>query len=164
MTKFKDLTFKLRKHIMPTRRRKANKKVRNATAKVYKGIHFRSKLELFTYLKLEEAEIPVLYEKRKFELLEGFHFPHTSMEPNTHKEYVDNTTKVRSITYTPDFVDPNGKWIIEVKGFANDVFPLKWKLFKQYIMQNKLEYKLYLPKNQKQVLETIELIKELSRK
>jgi len=31
-------------------------------------------------------------------------------------------------------------------------------------MQNGLEYKLYLPKNQKQVLETVELIKELSRK
>ena len=38
--------------------------------------------------------------------------------------------KVRAMTYTPDFVDPNNKWIIEVKGYANDVFPLKWKLFK----------------------------------
>ena len=77
---------------------------------------------------------------------------------------MDNTTKVRAITYTPDFVDPQGQWIIEVKGFANDVFPLKWKMFKQHIMQNGLEYKLFLPKNQKQVLETVELIKEMAAK
>ena len=161
MSNFTEINYQLKKHIMPIRRKKANKKVRNATAAVYKGLKFRSKLELFTYKKLEDAGITALYEKRKFELLEGFHFPHTCVEPNTHKEFVDNTTKVRAITYTPDFVDPQGQWIIEVKGFANDVFPLKWKMFKQHIMQNGLEYKLFLPKNQKQVLETIELIKAL---
>ena len=145
-----------------------NKKVRNAVSKVYKGIKFRSKLELFTYKKLEEAGIKALYEKKKFVLMEGFRFEQESIEPSnkraTKGEYINNADKVRDITYTPDFVDPNGKWIIEVKGFANDVFPLKWKMFKQHIMQNGLEYKLFLPKNQKQVLETVELLRELSRK
>ena len=145
-------------------RRKTNKKVRNATSKEYKGIKFRSKLELFTYKKLEAAKIKSLYEEVKFELQEGFYFTNGSIEPNTKKEFVDNVKKVRSITYTPDFVDPEGKWIIEVKGFANDVFPVKWKIFKKHLLDNGLEYKLFLPKNQKQVLETIELIKEMSRK
>jgi len=145
-------------------RRKTNKKVRNATSKEYKGIKFRSKLELFTYKKLEAAKIKSLYEEIKFELQEGFYFTNGSIEPNTKKEFVDNVKKVRSITYTPDFVDPKGKWIIEVKGFANDVFPVKWKMFKKHLLDNGLEYKLFLPKNQKQVLETVELIKEMSRK
>ena len=145
-------------------RKKTNKKVRNATSKEYKAIKFRSKLELFTYKKLEAAKIKSLYEEIKFELQEGFYFTNGSIEPNTKKEFVDNVKKVRSITYTPDFVDPKGKWIIEVKGFANDVFPVKWKMFKKHLLDNGLEYKLFLPKNQKQVLETVELIKEMSRK
>ena len=138
-----------------------NKKVRNAVSKVYKGIKFRSKLELFTYRKLEEAKIKSLYEKKKFVLMQGFHFGNRCVEPHKSKGYIDITTKIRDITYTPDFVDPNGKWIIEVKGYANDVFPIKWKLFKHHLMDHGYDYVLFLPKNQKQVLETIELIKEL---
>jgi len=150
------------------RKKTTNKKVRNAVSKVYKGIKFRSKLELFTYRKLEEAGIKSLYEERKFVLMEGFRFEQDSIEPSnkraTKGEYINNADKVRDITYTPDFVDPNGKWIIEVKGFANDVFPLKWKLFKNYLQKLGDPPVLYLPKNQKQVLETIELINLLGSK
>ena len=142
-------------------RKPKNKKVRNATAKVYKGIKFRSKLELFTYKKLEDAEIKSLYEKKKYVLQEGFHYSAECHEPHKTKGYVNNEYKVRDITYTPDFVDPNGKWIIEVKGFANDVFPLKWKMFKKHLMQLENPPVLYLPKNQGQVLQTIELINQL---
>ena len=153
---------------MLRRKKTANKKVRNAVSKVYKGIKFRSKLELFTYKKLEEAGIKSLYEERKFVLMEGFRFEQDSIEPSnkraTKGEYINNADKVRDITYTPDFVVPNGKWIIEVKGFANDVFPLKWKLFKNYLQKLGDPPVLYLPKNQKQVLETIELINQLGSK
>ena len=143
------------------KKRSNNKKVRNATAKVYKGIKFRSKLELFTYKKLEDAGIAALYEKKKYVLMEGFRFESEAIECNSKREYVENTTKVRDITYTPDFVDPNNEWIIEVKGFANDVFPVKWKLFKKHLQAlNEDTPVLFLPRNQKQVLETIEIIKE----
>ena len=147
------------------RKFKGNKKVRNATTKVYKGIKFRSKLELFTYKKLEEAGIKAFYEKRKFILMDGFRYEQQSIEPSNKKatkgEYINNTDKVRDITYTPDFVAPHGRWVIEVKGFANDIFPLKWKLFKHMLQQYPDPPRLYLPKNQKQVLQTIELIKQL---
>ena len=142
-------------------RKPQNKKVRNATAKVYKGIKFRSKLELFTSSKLEDAGIDALYEKKKYVLQEGFRYSATVYEPHKTKGYIPTTTKIRDITYTPDFVDPHGRWIIEVKGFANDVFPIKWKMFKNYLMQQDDPPVLFLPRNQKQVLETIELIKEL---
>jgi len=97
--------------------------------------------------------------------MEGFRFEQESIEPSNKKatkgQYVNNTDKVRDITYTPDFVDINGKWIIEVKGFANDVFPIKWKLFKHHLQEAGNPPVLYLPKNQGQVLQTIELIKQL---
>jgi hypothetical protein len=142
-------------------KRSVNKKVRNATAKVYKGIKFRSKLELFAYVKLEEAGIAALYEKKKYVLMEGFRFESKSIESNSKKEYVENITKVRDITYTPDFVDPNNEWVIEVKGFANDVFPVKWKLFKKHLQElGEDTPMLFLPRNQKQVLETIEILKK----
>jgi hypothetical protein len=143
------------------KKKPTNKKIRNAISSVYKGIKFRSKLELFTYQQLEQAGIKSLYEKKKFVLMEGFRFPNRTVEPHKTKGYIDMTVKIRDITYTPDFVDPNDKWIIEVKGFANDVFPLKWKLFKNHLMENSLGYVLFLPKNRKQVLETIQLIKGL---
>ena len=143
------------------KRKSKNKKVRNATSKVYKGIKFRSKLELFTYRKLEEAKIKALYEKRKYILQEGFHYPEECYEPHKTKGYIDNKYKIRDITYTPDFVDPQGRWVIEVKGYANDVFPIKWKLFKHMLYHHDDPPVLFLPKNQKHVLETIELIKEL---
>lgn len=153
------------KGVRKVKRHSKNKKVQNATSGVYKGIKFRSKLELFTYKKLEEAGISALYEKKKFVLQEGFDFEAPSIEPSTRKatkgQFLDNTYRVRDITYTPDFVDPNGKWIIEVKGFANDVFPMKWKMFKNHLQQLGNPPTLYLPKNQGQVLKTIELIKQL---
>ena len=142
------------------RKRAKNKKVRNATTKVYKGIKFRSKLELFTYVKLEEAGIAALYEKKKYVLMEGFRFESDAIECNSKREFVKNETKIRDITYTPDFVDPNELWIIEVKGFANDVFPIKWKMFKKHLQDKGNAPMLFLPRNQKQVLETIEMIKE----
>jgi len=149
---------------MVRRRKKGtNRKVKNAVSTTYKGIKFRSKLELFTYRKLEEAGIKSEYEKNTFVLMDGFYFNGTSIEPKKDKTFVPNTVKTRAITYTPDFVDINRKWIIEVKGFANDVFPIKWKLFKKYLHDNGFEFVLFLPKNQRQVLETVEKIKELKK-
>ena len=146
---------------MVKRRKKYANKIRNATAKVYKGIKFRSKLEVFTYKQLEAAKIKSMYEENTYTLMPGFYPIMDSYEPSK-GEYKNNAKKVRAITYTPDFVDPEGKWIIEVKGYANDVFPVKWKLFKMYLMENDMEEcTLYLPKNQKQVKETVELIKKL---
>ena len=51
----------------------------------------------------------------------------------TAKKLYNKGSKIRPITYTPDFVDPNGKFIIETKGYANESFPLRWKLFKQQV-------------------------------
>tara|TARA_R100000951_G_scaffold10686_3_gene9005 strand:- start:6894 stop:7325 length:432 start_codon:yes stop_codon:yes gene_type:complete len=140
---------------------KANRKIKNATSNVQNGIHFRSKLEAYAYKQLEEAGIDSKYEEVKYVLQEGFHYEEPCYENTKSRGFIDNTYKVRAITYTPDFVDPNGKWILEIKGWSNDVFPLKWKMFKRYLIDNDLPPVLLLPKNQKQVREAIKIIKTL---
>lgn len=109
-----------------TRKRKSskNKKVKNATPTSIDGIKFRSKLEAYMYEKLKEAKIYNEYEQNRFELIPAFTFL---------------GKKIRAITYLPDFVGKN--FIIECKGFPNDSWPLREKLFK---------YKLFLTQDKRQ--------------
>ncbi len=153
--------------------KRGNKKIRNATSvKSSGGIKFRSKLELYTYNKLLENGIKDFkYEEEKFTLMDSFTFPNESIESfetteNGHKvKHFDNiTNNIRAITYLPDFtnVDHTSKtgWIIECKGYSNDAFPLKWKMFKNWLTINGYKVDLYKPNNQKNVLKCINLIKE----
>ena len=140
--------------------RKKKPKIQSKKTEV-DGIKFRSKLEAFTYRKLKEAGIKQEYESEKYVLLEGFHYTSNAYEQSTTGYRNRGKEKVRAITYTPDFLCPNRNWIIECKGFANDRFPIKWKMFKNLLKETNPDCKLYVPKNQKQVLETIEIIKNL---
>lgn len=136
--------------------------MRNARSKEVDGIKFRSLLEAFCYQKLKEAGISSDYEKKKFVLFEGLHYPNSRYEDNGKTWYNDKKEhKVRDITYTPDFVYPKGRWIIECKGYANERFPLKWKMFLKLLMEQGDPPVLFVPRNQKQVLETVEKILEL---
>lgn len=120
-----------------------NKKVRNATPLEIDGIQFKSKLEAFCYRHLKENNIIAAYEGNTFTLIPAFEY---------------NGEKVRACTYTPDFVGET--FVIEVKGFANDVFPIKNKMFKKHLLDSNIIFDLYLPKNQKEVLAVIQLIKD----
>ncbi len=138
-----------------------NKKVRNATEVELGGIKYRSKLELYTATRLKDNDIPFDYEKHKFPLMEKFTYLGEIYEPHKikgKKQFVLVSPNIRAITYTPDFVNKEDKWIIEVKGYANDVFPIKWKLFKNLIKDE--GYTLFLPSTQTQVRETIQIIKD----
>lgn len=57
--------------------------------------------------------------------------------------------KIRAMTYLPDFVG-NG-FIIECKGFGNDAWPLREKLFKYYLSNNMPDIKFYVVRNQREV-------------
>ena len=65
--------------------------------------------------------------------------------------------KILPIKYTPDFVSTS--FIIECKGRANETFPLRWKMFKNYINKHMKHVILYKPQNQKECDEVINLIK-----
>tara|TARA_R100000152_G_C6663613_1_gene101840 strand:- start:20 stop:454 length:435 start_codon:yes stop_codon:yes gene_type:complete len=140
--------------------KKTRSKVKNAVKNKYKGITFQSKLELVCYKELEAFNIPVEYEKTTFTIFDGLVYPQACYE-GTPKRLYNKGSKIRPITYTPDFVDPNGKWIIETKGYANESFPLRWKLFKKHLKDSGHQYVLFMPRNKKQVLEVIDLIKQL---
>lgn len=140
---------------------KENKKVKNAQVTTYDGINFKSKLEVFCYKKLKEHNIPFEYEKHKFTLFEGFKPSFHCYFPNKLGKLELDLTKLRSTTYTPDFV--GDYWIVETKGRSNEVYPVKLKLFRELIEKDikYKNYKLFIePHNQNQILQAIELIKQ----
>ena len=53
------------------------------------------------------------------------------------------------MTYLPDFVGKD--FIIECKGFPNDSWPLRKKLFEYALVRNKLKYNFYEVHTQKEV-------------
>lgn len=125
------------------------------------GIQFASGLEKYTYLALKKEKLFDLYEGEVFQLLEGFIFSNSCIEKQANgkgefKERGDK--KILGIKYTPDFTSHD--YIIECKGRANESFPLRWKLFKEWLTRNKDGRKLYKPQNQKDVDLMIELIKQ----
>ena len=113
---------------------KGRSKVKNAKKSSYDGHDFQSNLELYCYKELEKAEIAVEYEAHTFTIFDALLYPQACYE-GTAKKLYNKGSKIRPITYTPDFVDPNGKFIIETKGYANESFPLRWKLFIELIKQ-----------------------------
>ena len=142
-------------------KKEENKKVKNAQVTTYDGINFKSKLEVFCYKKLKEHNIPFEYEKHKFTLFEGFKPSFHCYFPNKLGKLELDLTKLRSTTYTPDFV--GDYWIIETKGRSNDLYPVKLKLFRELIEKDVKykNYKLFIePHNQNQILQAIELIKQ----
>lgn len=92
------------------------------------GIKFDSSLNGYGYKELKRAGIQAIYEKETLCVLEGFEF---------------EGKKVRGIHYTPDFFLDEDKIILELKGFCNEAFPLREKLFKAWLSSTQDIYKGY---------------------
>ena len=153
---------------MKTIRRRTYKRKRGpvVSKKVsYDGINFASGLERYMYMGLKKAKIKAKYEGETFVLLNGFHFENEVYErqSNGKGEYKNRGCKrILPIKYTPDFIGDT--FIIETKGRANESFPMRWKLFKQLVMNQFPNYTLYKPQNQKECDRTIELILQSRKK
>lgn len=140
-----------------------NKKIKNATFVEYNSIKFRSKLEASFYRLLLEAGFEPQYERRTYLLWEGCKptVPFYTKDKKTKLLKLDET-KLRNMTYTPDFTfNYNGRLIIiEAKGKENDTYPLKRKLFRGLLEgcthDNPLFFEVF---TQKQLLQAIEIIK-----
>lgn len=111
-----------------------NKKVRNAKVQSFGGITFKSGLEVYAYKKFIENNIDVAYEEKTFTILDSFEY---------------GGKKIRAVHITPDFIGKG--FIVETKGWATDVFKLRWKLFLKHLADTNQEYKLYIPRNQGEV-------------
>lgn len=149
------------------KRRPYKKKRGPVTSKkvLYDGINFASGLEKYMYMALKKARIRCKYEGETFVLLNGFYFENQVYErqSNGKGDYKNRGCKrILPIKYTPDFIGDN--FIIETKGRANESFPMRWKLFKQLVMNQFPNYTLYKPQNQKECEITVELILEKQKK
>lgn len=125
----------------------------------YDGITFASSLERYMYQALRKAKIHAVYEGQTYEIFSGFDFPNAAYErcANGKGDYKDRGgKKILNIKYTPDFIGKG--FIIETKGRANESFPIRWKMFKRYVVKHLPGVTLYKPQNQKECDETIRLI------
>lgn len=138
-----------------------NRKIKNATPKEYDGIVFRSVFEADAYKKLKENGFSPLYEAEKVVLFKGF-------KPLRcwYKDGVPVLTpkfripKILDVVYTPDFkLEINGVTVyIEIKGFPNDVYPYKRKLFLKYLLdKNAIFFEVH---NMSGLMSTIERLKD----
>lgn len=142
-----------------------NRKIRNATPLEYDGIAFKSKLEVMIYKTLKEGGFPVQYEPEKISIWEGF----KPTVPFYDKDNVSrllklHMTKLLNITYTPDFMFMyNGyQVIVEGKGFINETFPIKLKLFRAWLEDHpkSIYFEIH---SKKQLLQAIDIIKNLKQ-
>lgn len=152
----------------------------NAIECDFNGIHFKSKLELYCYKQLLLTGWEFTYEEETFILFKeltpkkfNIYKPGNRIKKLNAQGVIIKksssikliTSKIQKITYTPDFIIkfPFGKIVIETKGRENESFPLRFKLFislmESELNQNYLS--IFVPKNQKQVIECISIIKDL---
>ena len=141
-----------------------NKKIRGATSLVSDGISFKSQLEVVIYKELLRAGFSPKYEERKFVIWEGIKptKPFYNRDIQTKMLKLD-MGKMRDITYTPDFTFEykNHLIIIEAKGFENDTFPIKKKLFRGLLEKMETSVIYLEVYTKKQLLQAIEILKAL---
>ena len=137
-----------------------NKKIKNATKTTESGIAFKSETEARIYKALVAEGFDPLYEKVTFTLSEKIR--PTVPFFNRLKGLLGLDMKpVQAITYTPDFTfEYNGILIvIEVKGFENDVFPVKRNLFRKHLETLNQPSMFFEVRTKKELLEALRIIR-----
>lgn len=143
-----------------------NKKIRNAQETNYNNIKFKSKVEVMVYKTLLQQGFKPYYEPAKYPIWKGFKPEVPTYKPDKQGNLKLQENKIIDITYTPDFIflAPDNKTVIvmEVKGFQNDTYPIKEKMFRGYLedllKKSNQSSMFFQVKNKKQVLEAISLI------
>lgn len=151
-----------------------NKKIKNANPKQFNNIQFKSTLEVSVYKTLLQEGFNPEYEKTTFTIWKGsseyvkFYTKNVYKRKNKHinvcsETLIEDNRPLNDITYTPDFIFnyENKTIIVEVKGFQNDVYPYKMKMFRDYLSQNTYpnSHIIWEIFNLKQLKECINLLK-----
>jgi len=100
------------------------------------GILFDSKLENYFYNLLKENNIDFEL-KPKFEILPSFTYRHET---------------ILGMKCTPDYFLPKYNLIIDVKGFGNELVPVRYKLLKYKLQSEGKNYQIEMPSSQKDVV------------
>ena len=142
-----------------------NRRILNATPVVSDdGIQMKSKVELRIYNALRSLGFSPLYEAETFTYWKGPRpvVPFYDMAKNRHLR--NNMKKLIDMSYTPDFtfMYEGIKVIIEVKGWENDQFAIRKKLFRKYL--ETLDYPVVYAEifTRRQLLEFIEELKQIA--
>ena len=164
-----ELSSQKKKKTPMVNRKQKNHKVKNAQKVIHDGVQFQSNLEKTMYQLLVDNNYvfkkDFFYEEAVITLVESFIITNDiwTNKKSTKKFSLDSKS-IRKMVYTPDFtdnVDPSKcKWIIETKGLMNrnDAFPLRFKLFKMWLLKNNPTCTVYVPSNKAQCEETVKLI------
>lgn len=135
---------------------------RNGTKITKYGIEFDSLLELDLYEEFINRDIG-LKRGEPIKILNSFSSPMFCYSNDNKKfELKKESNSIRCIEYTPDFIlkihyiieEKNDKSplegdfnvYIETKGFANETFRYRWKLFKQWIVEHDPTARIFLIK------------------
>jgi len=125
---------------------------------------YKSSIEKYCADQLKEHGLAFDYEEETFELMEKFKFPNKYFKMTAKGKTMSNRTNstILPITYTPDFVGRDYKWIIETKGYlpSHHDFTMRWKLFLRYLVGMDSDYIVFLAKNSGQVDQAIQEILE----
>jgi hypothetical protein len=127
---------------------------------------YKSGLEKSCADLLSQSGLSFTYETSEYMLVEKFKYPGVYHKMTAKKKELSDRTNstVLPIKYTPDFVGPNGEWIIETKGYtpSHHDFPMRWKLFLKHLIDSGEPLPaLFICKNKQQVEEAIAKLKEL---
>jgi len=147
-----------------------NRKILNATPYTAPdGTVMKSKTEVRIYQALLALGITPLYEEETFVYWKGprptvaFYDMETNPNSKNYRHLRKNMKKLVDITYTPDFTFmlDGVKIIIEVKGFENDLFPMKKKMFRAFL--ETLDYPVVYAEifTKRQLLEFMEELKKV---
>jgi|TARA_R100000482_G_scaffold124808_1_gene79164 hypothetical protein len=125
---------------------------------------YKSSIEKYCADQLKEHGLAFDYEEETFELMEKFKFPNKYFKMTAKGKTMSDRTNstILPITYTPDFVGRDYKWIIETKGYlpSHHDFTMRWKLFLRYLVGIDSDYIVFLAKNSGQVDQAIQEILE----
>lgn len=153
------------------KKKEGNQKILGAKTISYDGIEFKSEFEWKCYLLLKDSGLPFGYEKYRCVLMPGFKDNNVhELSWNKKKKMFDDKPMKRTqdMTYTPDFVVEleNEVIYIEAKGYPNDRFPMKHKLFLKYLSMlsqaNGKKYSYVIVKTLMQIQDIIKQLKERS--
>lgn len=139
-----------------------------AIRKTYKGIKFKSILEVNCYKKLEASGLLFNYESEKVRLFKGKRIKNVHLyerKKNNKLMILKDNYKLFDMTYTPDFIITKSSYkiYIDSKGHITDMYRLKKKMFLQHLSERKdgLTYLFFEPRNLTQMDQVIDVIKNL---
>ena len=144
---------------MPIKRSRKGRSHSKAKKVTVDGINFKSGLEKFMYQELKKNKLFEGYENEKFPLIDSFAPCNEFYErqANSKGEFRQRGgKKIQGISYTPDFCGRD--FIIECKGFPNQSFPIRWKLFKKHLCDVGDERTVFKPQTQSECSKVIQLI------